>query len=88
MYFTFIGIVVLIITLYLVFFTRTRTLFYFTFIMSAFTATSMINFPKYKNSVLCYYIVGSFLILKVIYEVIIKRYTFKKIRFVNGLLYF
>lgn len=88
MYFTFIGIVVLIITLYLVFFTRTRTLFYFTFIISSFTATSMINIPKSKNSILCYYIVGSFLILKVIYEVIIGRYTFKKIRFSNGLLYF
>lgn len=88
MYFTFIGIVVLIITLYLVFFTRTRTLFYFTFIISAFTATSMINIPKSKNSILCYYIVGSFLILKVIYEVIIGRYTFKKIKFSNGLLYF
>lgn len=88
MYFTFIGIVVLIITLYLVFFTRTRTLFYFTFIISAFTSTSMINIPKGKNSILCYYIVGSFLILKVIYEVIMGRYTFKKIKFSNGLLCF
>lgn len=88
MYFTFIGIVVLIVTLYLVFFTRTRTLFYFTFIMSAFTSTSIINIPKQKNSILCYYIVGSFLILKVLYEVVIGRYTFKKIKFSNGLLYF
>lgn len=88
MYFTFIGIIVLIITFYLVFFTRTRTLFYFTFIVSAFTSTSMINFSASKNSILCYYIVGSFFILKVLYEVIIKRYTFKKIRFSNGLLYF
>lgn len=88
MYFTFIGIVVLIFTLYLVFFTRTRTLFYFTFVVSAFTSTSIINFPKSKNSVLCFYIVGSFLILKVLYEVLIKRYTFKRIRFSNGLLYF
>ncbi len=88
MYFTFIGIVVLIVTLYLVFFTRTRTLFYFMFITSAFTSTSIINFPKSKNSVLCFYIVGSFLILKVLYEVIIKRYTFKRIKVSNGILYF
>lgn len=88
MYFTFIGIVVLIITLYLFLFTRTRTLFYFTFFISAFTATSMINFPKSRNSVLCYYIVGSFLILKVIYELIIRRYTLKKIKLLNGLFYF
>lgn len=88
MYFTFIGIVVLIVTIYLTFFTRTRTLFYFTFFISAFTATSMINFSKSRNSILCYYIVGSFFILKVLYEVIIKRYSFKKIKFSNGILYF
>ena len=88
MYFTFIGIVVLIITVCLFLFTRTRTLFYFTFFISAFTATSMINFPKSRNSVLCYYIVGSFLILKVIYELVIRRYTLKKIKILNGLFYF
>lgn len=88
MYFTFIGVVVLIITLYLVFFTRTRTLFYFTYIVSAFTSLSMINLPKSRNSILCYYIVGSFFILKVLYEVLIRRYTFKKVRFFNGILYF
>lgn len=88
MYFTFIGILVLIITLYLFLFTRTRTLFYFTFLVSAFTSASMINFPSSRNSILCYYIVGSFFILKVIYELIIRRYTLKKIKFLNGLLYF
>lgn len=88
MYFTFIGILVLIITLYLFLFTRTRTLFYFTFLVSAFTSASMINLPKSRNSILCYYIVGSFFILKVLYELVIKRYTLRKIRFVNGLLYF
>ena len=88
MYFTFIGVVVLLITLFLVFFTRTRTLFYFMFFISAFTSASMINFPNFRNSILCYYIVGSFLILKVIYEVIIGRYSLKKIKVVNGLLWF
>lgn len=88
MYFTFMGVVVLIITLYLVFFTRTRTLFYFTYMVSAFTSLSMINFSKSRNSVLCFYIVGSFFILKVLYELFIKRYTFKKVRFFNGILYF
>lgn len=88
MYFTLIGIVVLIITVYLFLFTRTRTLFYFTFFMSAFTATSMINLTNSRNSILCYYIVGSFFIVKVIYELIIKRYTLKKVKILNGLFYF
>ncbi len=88
MYFTFIGIIVLICTIYLTFFTRTRTLFYFTFFVSAFTATSMINFSKSRNSILCYYVVGSFFILKVFYEIIIKRYSLKKLKFTNGILYF
>ncbi len=88
MYFTFSGVVVLIVTLYLFFFTRTRTLFYFTFFISAFTSLSMINLPSSRNSILSFYIVGSFFILKVIYELMIKRYTLKKIKFLNGILIF
>lgn len=88
MYFTFTGIVVLIVTIYLTLFTRTRTLFYFTFFMSAFTSTSIINFSRSRNSILCYYVVGSFFILKVLYEIIIRRYSFKKVKLSNGILYF
>lgn len=81
-----IGFTVLLIAIYLTIYSEVKYLIYFLFLVSTFTAVSMINFPASRNSLMLFQIVGILFILKVAINLFkgIYKFNFKVSKLLLG----